>query len=142
MLSLVILTCHDITNRTDATQASTVTVVMYRLYMLTESIGQVTIHLHHTARKVQVQGGALLPDKTKAPIWFVEEVLKPQFEQLSQSQAQEITNYNSSVESMISKHLNQPKPCDPCGSCAALFGGRSSPVYCNVCEQYSHKKTS
>ena len=132
--------CHDITNRTDATQAITVTVVMYRLYLLTESIGQVTIHLHHTARKVQVQGRALLPDKTKAPIWFVEKVLKPQFENLCQSKAQEIIGFNSSVGSLVNKHLNQPKPSDPCGGCTAHFNGRSSPALCDGCNQYFHKK--
>ena len=132
--------CIDVSNRTDATGVSTTTVVMFRLYRLTESIGQVTIHLHHTARKVQVQGRTLFPDNTKAPVWFVENVLKSKFENLSEQLAGEISGYNSSVDAMVPKKSSQPKPSTPCGGCMSLFIGRSSPAQCAGCNQFFHKK--
>ena len=68
--------CHDVTKRTDVSGAATANVIMYRLYQQNLSIGQVTVHLYHTTRNVQVQGSALLPDNTKAPIWFVNKILR------------------------------------------------------------------
>ena len=34
-----------------------------------------SVHLHNTQRKIQLQGGATMPNKTKLPVWFVENVL-------------------------------------------------------------------
>ena len=68
----VTVKCQDVTQRTDATGAATSTVLMFRMFQHQLSLGQVTIHLHHTSRNCQVQGSALFPDNMKAPVWFVE----------------------------------------------------------------------
>ena len=135
----VIVKCHDVTKRTDATGAATSTVIMYRLYQNKLSVGQVTVHLHNTTRNVQVQGSALLPDNTKAPVWFVENILKVKFNQLSESQAKEISSFNRSVGEMVTKHLEQTTR-SYCAGCQANFNGRSSPEQCPECKQHYHKK--
>ena len=38
-----------------------------------------SVHLHHTQRRVQVQGGGTMPDKSRAAVWFVDNVLKQRF---------------------------------------------------------------
>ena len=134
----VSIRCHDVTERNDATGALTTTVIMYRLCQHNLSIGQVTAHLHHTTRNIQVQGSALLPDGTKAPIWFVQKVLKNRFNELSKSQAVDIRQFNSKVEEMVSKYLDGSVTAE-CAGCKDNFNGRSSPEQCPDCRMYFHK---
>ena len=51
----VTVKCQDVTQRTDATGAATSTILMFRMFQHQLSLGQVTIHLHHTSRNCQVQ---------------------------------------------------------------------------------------
>ena len=44
-----------------------------------ENIGVVTIHLHHSNRNVQIQGGSTMPDSSKAAVWFAKNFLIPRF---------------------------------------------------------------
>ena len=103
----VTVKCQDATQRTDATGAATSTVLMFCMFQHQLSLGQVTIHLHHTSRNCQVQGSALLPDNMKAPVWFVENVIKDRFNQLSKSKAHDISMFNRSVGEIVTKHLEQ-----------------------------------
>ena len=135
----VIVKCHDITLRTDVSGAATTTVIMYRLFQQKLSIGQVTVHLHHTSRNVQVQGSALLPDNTKAPVWFVENVLRNRFNEMSRTQAYDISMFNKSVGEMVTKHLEQVNTRTACDGCQVNFNGRSSPEQCPDCKLYFHK---
>ena len=137
----VAVICHDITKRSDNTGAATTTVIMYRLYRQNVSIGQVTIHLHHTKRMVQVQGGALISDDLKAPVWFVEKVLSERFNQLAKSQSLDIILFNRSVAEMVTKHLgqNQDKNKSICAGCNLPFIGRSTPEQCPQCLKLFHK---
>ena len=41
-----------------------------------KQIGGVTVHLHHSARLVQIQGSCVMPDKSKAAIWFAKAIIE------------------------------------------------------------------
>ena len=88
----ITVTCQDIVGNFDATNAQQNTVIHFRLSKDKHSLegGSVRIHLHHTTRKVQIQGGALLPGDKKAPVWFVENILENVFTQLSQEKSLDI----------------------------------------------------
>ena len=131
--------CHDITNRTDASGATTTTVIMFRMCQNNLSLGGVTIHLHHTTRNIQVQGSALLPDKKLAPVWFVDNVLKERFSQLSESQAYDINTFNRAVGDMVTNHMQKVNTKTLCGGCNVHFSGRSVPELCTNCNMYFHK---
>ena len=133
--------CHDVTERKDATGAATTTVIMYRLYQQNHSVGQVTVHLHHTTRNVQLQGSALIGDNMKAPVWFVKNLLKKRFDQLAESQSQDIKDFNKAVVDMISSQLSQSQTNikGVCGGCQRNFNGRSVPEHCSHCSLYYHK---
>ena len=77
----ITVTCQDIVGTFDATHAQQNTVIHFRLSKDRQPLGagSVRIHLHHTTRKVQIQGGAVLPGGKKAPVWFVESILKDKF---------------------------------------------------------------
>ena len=137
----VTVRCHDITQRTDQGGAATTTVIIFRMHQHNLSIGQATVHMHHTARKVQIQGSALLPpDNIKAPVWFVQHVLKDRFNALARSAASDINKLNQTVGDLVSRQISQPNTVSSrCAGCKASFNGRSSPEQCPQCKLFFHK---
>ena len=127
--------CQDVVGTFDATQAQQNTVIFFRLSKNKSSLGCVRIHLHHTTRKVQLQGGALLAGEQKAPVWFVENVLRNNFAKLSQEKAAAILNLNQAV----SKSLTLDKNPSVCAGCDGQFNGRSNPAFCKQCKSFFHK---
>ena len=102
------ITCYDITKKKDGTDASVYTVYFFRLGTNSKnSIAKVVIHLHHTARKVQIQGGALVDDKKRASMWFVENFLVPAFSEAAKSKAKDIKHFNTAVKDVVAKHVKK-----------------------------------
>ena len=136
----VTVQCQDIVGNFDATLAHQNTVIFFRLLSQDKvSLGSVRIHLHHTARKVQLQGGATMSGKTTAPVWFLDHVLQNKFSQLSQEKSQEITTLNQTIRSTLSSHPTNSQATNVCAGCNVRFDGRSSPEYCIECCQSYHK---
>ena len=131
--------CFDITGETDNSEANVKAVVFFRLENNKKlSKGGVTMHLHHTKRKLQFQGGALMPDKTKSPIWFVQNVISERFQRLAKSKAFDVNNFNQNIRDVISRQSNISNPT--CASCHIQFTGRSQPELCWQCSKSFHKK--
>ena len=57
----------------------------------------VTVHLHHTTRLVQVQGGAILTDGSVAAVWFVKNLLLGLFLKLGKARGHDISAFNQAV---------------------------------------------
>ena len=96
-----------------------------------------SIHLHNTQRKIQIQGGSGMPDKSSAPTWFVENVLKPMFLTQSQKQGFEITKINRLVSNSATEELNS-ELLKSCYHCKKKFSTKSRPVSCNKCSNLKH----
>ena len=135
----ITINCQDIVGNFDATQAQQNTVLYFRLNQDKKSLGRVRIHLHHTVRKVQLQGGAVMPDQRTAPIWFADHVLRKNFTQLSQEKAIDISEYNRVVNEMVAKYLRNDMTAHVCAGCELQFNGRSSPEQCSKCKLFFHK---
>ena len=127
--------CQDVVGTFDASQAQQNTVIFFRLSKDKSSLGCVRIHLHHTTRKVQLQGGALLTDELKAPVWFVENVLRKNFAKLSREKATDILKFNQAV----SRSLTSDKSPSTCAGCNGQFNGRTNPAFCKECKSFFHK---
>ena len=50
--------------------------ILFKFANKNEDIGGVTVHIHDSARLVQIQGGSIMPDRNKAAIWFAKIVLE------------------------------------------------------------------
>ena len=137
----ITVTCQDIVGNFDVTYAQQNTVIHFRLSKDKNSLGggSVRIHLHHTTRKVQIQGGALLPGNKKAPVWFLEHILEDKFTKLSQERSLEIQYVNQAVNDMVSNPRTNKNVPSVCAGCHEQFNGRSSPAYCSECETFFHK---
>ena len=135
----ITVSCFDIAGEVDNTKADVKAVIFLRLSTTSNlSKGRVTVTLHHTKRKLQIQGGAKMPDKTTAPIWFTQKVLNPKFQSLAKNKSYDISNFNLRVRELV---INSNRSVnDTCSSCDIQFTGRSMPEHCPQCSKYFHKK--
>ena len=47
------------------------------------SCGGVRVHLHHSTCTIQMQGSHVMPDKTRAPVWFLNAIVLNKFKDLA-----------------------------------------------------------
>ena len=137
----VVIQCRDVSVKEDKTNTVVNNVVFLRVYRATdgESLGILTIHLHHTARKIQIQGSALMPDNTTIPIWFLYNILQRQLNELASSQSYDITVINSKIQQLIVENNTATKNC-LCKGCNRQIKGKGLVETCPSCNILFHKK--
>ena len=98
----------------------------------------VSVHLHHTQQKVQVQGGAVMPDSVPAAAWFVQNILKQRFLDEAKNKKIAIENINRIVSNFT--YSSQPLLTPPhfCPHCKKKFTCNSKPVACYKCSMFKY----
>ena len=134
--------CYDITGKVDTSGASVTAVIFYRFTRISDrsSAGGVTIHLHHTARKVQIQGSTMVTKQCRACVWFLEKYLLGVFENVAASKALDISKFNRAVSKVVTSHSEKLDSLEKCEGCNAAFIGRSVRDQCSICSKFFHKK--
>ena len=133
--------CYRITGKVDDADSAVHAAIFLRLYdKQNMRQGDVTMHLHHTRRKIQLQGSAIMPNKSKAPVWFVDNVIYDRFSLLARTKSFDIENFNKSVRDLVGKHSRKMNATNVCMGCSTQFSGRSLPEHCAECDNYYHKK--
>ena len=133
--------CYDITGKIDDVGATVNAVIFLRLSSRDKSsIGGVTIHLHHTVRKVQVQGSSMVNSRTRAGVWFVESYLLAKFTFVSLNKSFDIASFNTAVKNLVSNHIEKINEKEKCEVCHSQYIGRSVREYCQNCNNSFHKK--
>ena len=95
---------------------------------------KVTLTLHHTARLVQVQGGAKMYDGSKAALWFLSYYIKQKFEYEAKLKKYDISKVNKSInEKFSTRSSSLPSQGPKCSHCLKLFIANSIPVLCPFC---------
>ena len=99
-----------------------------------------SIHLHHTQRKIQIQGEASMPDSSKAPIWFVKNFLRELFITQAKAKKYDIEKINDLVlNTQVAKRVNpMPTTSTSCSHCGKTFSSNSRPTSCPRCSQPKH----
>ena len=66
--------CYDVTGKIDDTGATVNAVIFFRFTNDADgsSAAEVTIHLHHTVRRIQIQGGTMVNSESRSNIWFLD----------------------------------------------------------------------
>ena len=75
-------------NTVDSLNLQQTSLLKFNIYTHTQApteVGSVSIHLHFTKTKIQVQGGTKMPDHRPAAVWFTQCVLIPLLEAKSRS---------------------------------------------------------
>ena len=96
------------------------------------------VHLHFTSRKIQLQGGASMPDGSKAPVWFTEFILKPMFISQAKAKNYDISKINNLVKGLGTNELKSKQSQQNCYHCKKAFSGKARPVPCTRCSQNKH----
>ena len=105
------------------------------------SMGKVTIHLHHTKRSIQMQGGTIMPDQSKAPVWFLKAFVKERFAKLAKIKHYDIAAFNNVVKKSVEKHKGTEVLNNNCSKCLKQFSAKSIPTQCMHCRRHFHKST-
>ena len=133
--------CYDITNKVDNSKSHVNTVLFFKLNTPnTSRSNNVTITLHHTARKVQVQGSSNINGNIRANVWFLQNVLLGMFSSLSATKAMDITKFNIMVQNVVTNHMNKRRNESKCSGCDISFTNRSQYEQCSSCNNHYHKK--
>jgi hypothetical protein len=100
--------CYDLTGKVDAGNSTVNTVIFYKLnFTSSGKSNNVTITLHHTVRKVQVQGSSIINNSTRANVWFLENILLDMFSTVSVTKALDISNFNTQVRNVVPNHVQK-----------------------------------
>ena len=125
--------CENLTQNTDKHGYEFNRTIFFKL----GEARKVTVHVHHSTRLVQVQGGSLMPDKTTSASWFVRNVLHGKFQTLARAKSYSISKFNDAITNQaITSGMNTENKC---GSCKFAFDSRSKPLYCSKCVRWFHK---
>ena len=62
-----------------------------------------TVHLHHTKQKIQIQGGGKMPDNSTAATWFTQSILRERFLNEARNKKLDINSINKVVLAMSSQ---------------------------------------
>ena len=100
-----------------------------------------SLHLHSSQRKLQIQGGATMPDHSKVPVWFVNNVLKIMFDEQAKAKEYAFDNINKAVTNTgttkkQAKNLSQNQSA--CSHCMKKFAPNAKPILCPRCNKYKH----
>ena len=101
----------------------------------------VTIHLHHTTRLVQVQGSSILSDGSVAAVWFVKNLLLGLFLKLGKARGHDITAFNNAVLANNFTNTsvgNDLPPANNCPHCSKTIKKPAKPVKCFACKKTFH----
>ena len=99
-----------------------------------------SVHLHNTQQKVQLQGGAKMLDKTTSAIWFLQHILKERFIDNAKRKKFDISRINNLVASVSPSSQLPPTSVlpDECPHCLKRFTGKSRPIKCTKCTKLKH----
>ena len=95
---------------------------------------KLTITLHHTTRKVQVQGNRVMPDGSRVAHWFVKHVMHNKFLDLARENKLKIDQFHAELLRIDSERIvvssREGADGPACSVCGKVFNGQSKPRPC------------
>ena len=111
--------CTDITKNIDGSGHEYNITMFFKVCQDNGNSRKVPIHVHHSKRLVQIQGGATMPDGLTAALWFSQNVLFGKFQVLAKARSYNISRFNEAISSMAAPPSSSSKT--KCASCDVLF---------------------
>lgn len=125
--------CYSIIIDTENQSAEHRRIVKFKHECFSNSF-HVTVVLHHTVRKLQVQGSTII-EGTTSPLWFYNSFLKGAFQSGGHLRETDIINTNRSLQNVQVDYAYVQK----CSACNGDFNNRCKPTQCNKCSLSFHK---
>ena len=135
----IVVTLDEVTETRDKNGLEATKLLHYSFKNEKEGLGGVAVHLHHSTRTIQIQGSHIMPDRTRAALWFLDNVTISRFKEIAKTKKYEINNFNEAA-----KNCTGPKPTlsnRNCQSCGQIFVGKAKPSQCVSCQKFFHKST-
>ena len=107
-----------------------------------DTLGGAAVHLHHSTRTIQIQGSFVMPDSTRAALWFLNNITLSRFKEIAKSKKFQVKNFNNAAKLLPTPGSvgTNPNPSDnSCQSCNAIFKTQAKPSLCGSCLKYFHK---
>ena len=135
----VLVSCSNIQPSLDYRGVEFNRIFWFSLRDLAGNCASVTVHLHHTTRLVQVQGGAIMNGGYVAAVWFVKNLLLDLFLKLGQARGHDISAFNQAVlDGNFSSSVKDIIPDDTCTLCSKPLKKPGKPVKCFACKSVFH----
>ena len=77
-----------------------------------------------------MQGGAIMSDQNKAPVWFLKAFVKERFAKLAVIKHNDITAFNNMISRAVKKHRGSDTLNNNCSRCQRHFSAKSIPTQC------------
>ena len=136
----VAITVDNVTVTKDQIGTEATKLISFSFMSDQRSLGGVTVHQHHSSRTIQIQGSAIMPDSTKAALWFLKNFVLVRFQEQAKAKNFAIRNTNKVIINATAKHQNLPhESSNSCFSCNRGFNNKSKPSKCDKCGNYFHK---
>ena len=107
------------------------------------SIGHVSVHLHHSTRTIQVQGSAVMPNNTRAALWFLNNFLLVRFKEQAKAKNFAIKSINTAIlqssSASNSRENIQDSSANFCSLCNREFNTKCRPSRCEICAKFFHR---
>ena len=134
----VAISIQDVKISMDKNDLEVNRLIHFLFYSKMQPHGGVKVHLHHSTRTIQVQGGSIMPDSTKAALWFLNKVIVKKFKEQAKAKKYAIKNINDAIQG-IQAPSNLERAPNSCQSCNRSFNSQSKPSMCSSCSKYFHK---
>ena len=143
--SNVAISVTDVVTTKDRSGVEGTMLMQFEFMNETSKLGTAAVHLHHSTRTLQIQGSQIMPDSSKAAVWFYNTFISTRFKELAKAKKFDISNVNSSILKLSRKPIHDsqhdPAPINSCQECKAPFISKAKPSRCNQCGKYFHKRT-
>ena len=130
--------CRDVTINHDISGYEYNITFFFNLSFPNTNVASVTIHLHHSTRNAQIQGGSVMPDKSKAAMWFLKNIIHGRIELLAHKKKISVAQFNAAIITVANDHIQTLNNSKICGDCQTSFNGQSRPMFCKQCRKYFH----
>ena len=87
------------------------------------TLSKISVHLHHSTRLIQIQGSSFMPDRSRAPVWFTNNILKNILKNLARDKSIDIKCFNDALKQMAPKKnvTETQQPVFKCARCEKTF---------------------
>ena len=140
----IAITVDDIKTTEDQRGTEGTKLIYFSFKSDQNQLGGVTVHLHHSTRTIQIQGSSMMPDSSRAALWFLKNFILVRFKEQAKAKNFAIKLTNNAVLSSVSTKESNPTSasspaCNSCYSCYKRFDTKSKPSRCDNCENFFHK---
>ena len=138
----ITITVDGVTVTEDLNRLEATKLITFSFMSGLKNLGGVKVHLHHSTRTIQIQGSSLMPDSSRAALWFLKNFVLIRFRDLAKVKNFSIRKTNEAILSALSKPADpriSAKQSNSCFACNSPFDTRSKPSRCDICDKYLHK---